>query len=139
MEAGSEEIVVTIRAKNVPELIDKLQRVLGQYKSTQLIQQPKADFPAHIKQIYPEYEEHPHSAAMLTVLYAKHKGKANAVESLQLAKEMMEMFPNLFIGKKAGQVSFGNIFAGTYLKKKGLINIEKRREDGWVYRVYWVD
>jgi hypothetical protein len=139
METGSEEIMVTIRAKNVPELIDKLKQVLGQYTALQSVQQPKVDFPEHIKQIYPEYEEHLHSAAMLTVLYTKHKGKANAVESLQLAKEMMEMFPNLFIGKTAGQVSFGNIFAGTYLKKKGLINIEKRKEDRWVYRVYWVD
>jgi len=76
---------------------------------------------------------------MLAVLHAKHKGKANAVASLDLAKEMMGMFPSLFIGKTEGQVSFGNIFAGTYLKKRGLINIEVCEEKDWEYRIYWVD
>jgi hypothetical protein len=104
----------------------------------QPIQQQEVDFPEHIKEIYPDYEDHPHSAAILAVLHANHKGKANAVESLDLAKEMMEMFPSLFIGKTEGQVSFGNIFAGTFLKKKGLINIEVRQSEGFRYRVYWV-
>lgn len=139
MEIGNGEIIVTVKAKSIPELVDKLQSILGQYKSIQPIQPQEIDFPEHIKRIYPDYKDHPHSAAMLAVLYAKHRGRANAVESLKLAREMMEMFPNLFIGKTEGQVSFGNIFAGTYLKKRGLINIEVRKERGWKYRVYWVD
>lgn len=139
MDVGNGEIVVTVKAKSIPELVDKLQKILGQYKSMQPVQQQKVAFPEHIKQIYPDYEDHQHSAAMLAVLHASHKGKANAVESLDLAKEMMAMFPRLFIGKTEGQVSFGNIFAGTYLKKRGLVNIEKRKEGDWEYRVYWVD
>ena len=139
MEAGNGEIVVTVKASSIPELVDKLQKVLGQYKSMQPVKQEEIDFPENIKQIYPDYEDHPHSAAMLTVLHEKHKGKANAVESLDLAKEMMAMFPSLFIGKTEGQVSLGNIFAGTYLKKRGLVNIEKQDREDWEYRIYWVD
>jgi len=139
MEAENGEIIVTVKASNIPELVDKLQKILGQYKAMQPIQQKQVDFPEHIKQIYPDYEDHPHSAAMLAVLHAKHKGKTNAVESLDLAKEMMAMFPSLFIGKTEGKVSFGNIFAGTYLQKRGLIRIEVRRREDWEYRIYWVD
>jgi hypothetical protein len=134
------EITVTIRANSITELIEKLQKVLGQYKTSQItVSQEAADFPESIKQIYPDYAEHPHSAAMLAVLHANHTGKAHAVESLDLAKEMMSAFPNLFIGKTEGQVSFGNIFAGTYLQKRGLINIEIREREDWEFRVYWVD
>jgi len=140
MQSIDGEITVTIRANSIPELIEKLQKVLGQYKTSQITISPEAaDFPDSIKQIYPDYAEHPHSAAMLTALHANHKGKAHAVESMDLTKEMMYALPNLFIGKTEGQVSCGNIFAGTYLKKRGLINIEIRETDGWEYRVYWVD
>jgi hypothetical protein len=134
------EITVTVRANSIPELIEKLQKVLGQYKGSQNQSiQEAVDFPDDIKQLYPDYDEHPHSAAILSVLHANHKGKANAVESLELAKEMKTAFPSLFAGKDEGQVSFGNIFAGTYLQKRGLIHIEIREEEGWKYRVYWVD
>jgi len=139
MESSNGEITVTVKARSIPELVERLQKVLGEYKATQTTKQESADFPESIKKIYPDYEEHPHSAAILAVLHAKHKGKANAVESLDLAKEMMDMFPSLFIGKTEGQVSFGNIFAGTYLKKRGLINIEIQKREDWKYRVYWVD
>jgi hypothetical protein len=130
---------VTVKAKSIPELVDKLQKILGQYKSMQSVQPQEVDFPENIKKIYPDYDDHPHSAAMLAVLHANHKGKAHAVVSLDLAKEMMSAFPSLFLGKTEGQVSFGNIFAGTYLQKRGLINIEIREEEDWEYRVYWVD
>lgn len=95
-------------------------------------------FPDFIKKFYPNYKDNYHSAAMLTVLHDKHKGKANAVESLDLAKEMKARFPTLFREVPEGKISFGNIFAGTYLKKKGLIQIEIRTEKGWEYRLYWV-
>ena len=56
-------------------------------------------FSEDIKKMYPDYKEHPQSAAMLAAIHEKHKGKNNAVESLELAQEMMQMFPSLFIGK----------------------------------------
>jgi hypothetical protein len=138
MESGNGDIVVTVKAKSIPELVDRLQKILGQYKSMQpaQTQQQEVDFPEHIKKIYPKYQDNPQSAAMLAVLHANHKGKANAVESLELAKEMMQMFPSLFIGKTEGKVSAGNVFSGNFLKKEGLINIEVRDDEG-EYRVYW--
>ena len=143
MEAQNGEISVTVKAKSIPELVDKLKKVLGQYEVTQPIQQveppEQVDFPDDIKKIYPDYMDHQHSAAMLSVLREKHRGKANAVESLDLAKEMMQMFPRLFLGKTEGEVSAANVFSGNFLKKRGLINIEVRSDKGWDYRVYWVD
>lgn len=140
MEETGGEITVTVKANSIAELVDKLQKILGQYKATvQVAKQEEVDFPEHIKQIYPDYEDHSHSAAMLSVLHAKHKGKANAVESIDLAREMMQMFPSLFIGKTEGQVSAGNIFSGTFLKKRRLVNIEICEREGWEYRIYWVD
>lgn len=138
MESGNGDIVVTVKAKSIPELVDRLQKILGQYKSMQpaQTQQQEVDFPEDIKKIYPNYQDNPHSAAMLAVLHANHKGKANAVESLELAKEMMQMFPSLFIGKTEGKVSAGNVFSGNFLMKEGLINIEVRDDEG-EYRVYW--
>ena len=140
MENENGDIVVTVKAKSIPELIDRLQKILGQYKSVQATQTmaEEVDFPDHIKKAYPNYEDNPRSAAMLTVLHAAHKGKANAVASMDLAKEMMQMFPSLFIGKTEGKVSAGNVFTGNFLKKKGLISTEVRKENGWNYRVYWV-
>ncbi len=140
MENENGEIVVTVKAKSISDLVDKLQKILGQYKSLQPVESQLVDFPENIKKIYPDYRDHPHSAAMLAVLHANHKGKANAVRSRHMAKEMIEMFPSLFIGRTAGKVSFGNIFAGTYLQKNDLIHVEIREEEeGLEYRVYWVD
>ena len=76
---------------------------------------------------------------MLTVLRAKHQGKTNATWSSELAKEMMQMFPTLFIGKTEGEVSAANVFSGNFLSKRGLINKEVRNENDGDYRVYWID
>lgn len=142
METENGEISVTVKASSIPEIVAKLQKILGHYSAMQTVHQPApqkvVDFPDSIKQMYPDYEDHPHSAAMLAALHANHKGKTNAVESLDLAKEMMQMFPSLLIGKTAGEVSAGNVFSGNFLKKRGLISIEVRNDKGWEYRVYWV-
>jgi len=143
MEAENGEISVTIKAKSIPELVEKLQNMLGQYKGLQPAQQAEpqheVDFPEDIKKVYPDYKNHQHSAAMLAAIYEKHKEKSNAVESFELAKEMLQMFPSLFIGKTEGAVSAANVFSGNFLKKRGLIKIEVRKDKGWDYRVYWAD
>jgi hypothetical protein len=143
METENEDISVTIKAKSIPELVEKLQKILGQYKGVQPSQKPEPQrevvFSEDIKKIYPDYKEHPQNAAMLAAIQEKHKGKNNAVESLELAKEMMQMFPSLFIGKTEGAVSASNVVSGNFLKKRKLINIEVKTDDGWDYRVYWAD
>lgn len=142
MEVENNEIVVTVKAKNIPELIAKLNKVLGEYKGVQLAQQQseiKQEFSEEIKKLYPDHEDNQHSAAMLTVLYEKHHGKANAAWSEQLAEEMMKRFPTLFDGRNKGDVSRGNAFSGTKLVKKGLIKTGTETEDGYDYRTYWVE
>jgi hypothetical protein len=142
METGNGEISVTVKANSIPELVGKLQKILGQYKAMQpiqgLAQGQEIDFPQHIKELYPDYGYNSHSAAMLTALYANHKGKANAVTSSDLAKEMKQIFPNLFAGKTEGEISAGNVLPGNVLLKKGLIKKEVRKEGKWEYRVYWI-
>ena len=143
METENEDISVTIKAKSIPELVEKLQKILGQYKGVQPSHKPEPQrevvFSEDIKKMYPDYKEHPQSAAMLAAIHEKHKGKNNAVESLELAQEMMQMFPSLFIGKTEVAVSASNVFSGNFLKKRKLINIEVKTDDGWDYRVYWAD
>ena len=138
MEETNGELTVTVKAKNMPELREKLLAILGE---TEYIDTSEEDFPENIKEIYPDYQRHTHSAAILTILHEKHKGKKNAVDSLTLANEMIDKFPRLFKGKTVGKVSFGNIFSGTFLKKKGLIKIgyEKYEDSEDKYRIYWVE
>lgn len=138
MDIEKGEIVVTVRAKNMPELRQKLLAILGEVEYETKEQE---DFPEQIKKIYPEYKRHEHSAAMLTILHEKHEGKKNAVDSKTLAGEMMEKFPRLFIGKTQGKVSRGNIFSGTFLEKQGLLKIgyEKYEDSEDEYRTYWVE
>jgi len=78
---------------------------------------------------------------MLTVLHEKQKGKENSVDSLTMANEMIDRFPRLFRGKTPGKVSFGNIFSGTFLEKRGLLEIdyEKYEDSEDTYRAYWVE
>jgi hypothetical protein len=137
MEIKNGEIVVTVRAKNMPELRGKLLEILGEAEENS---NGEEEFPENIKKIYPDYKRHKHSAAMLTILAEKHKGKTNAVDSWDLANEMMDRFPRLFKGKTQGKVSNGNIFSGTFLEKRGLLKIGyKKYEDSEnEYRIYWV-
>lgn len=138
METTNEEITVTVRAKTMPELRKKLLAILGEIETDA---DEFEDFPDHIKEIYPDYKRHTHSAAILTVLYEKHRGEENAVDSLTLASEMIDRFPRLFRGKTPGKVSFGNIFSGTHLEKRGLVEIgyEEYKDSDEKYRVYWVE
>ena len=137
MEIQNGEIVVTVRAKNMPELREKLLAILGEVGN----ETNGEAFPEEIKKIYPDYKRHKHSAAMLTILHEKHKGKKNAVDSWTLAEEMMDKFPRLFKGKTQGKVSFGNIFSGTFLEKRKLLKIdyEKYEDSEGNYRIYWVE
>jgi len=130
------EIVVTVRAKNTQELREKLLAILGE---TETATNGEEDFPDDIKQLYPDHSRHKHSAAMLTVLHEKHKGEQNAVDSITLADEMMDRFPKLFKGKTQGKVSFGNIFSGTFLERRGLLHIGYKKYDDSEdeYRIYW--
>lgn len=139
MQSMDGEITVTVKANSIPELVEKLQKILGEYKASQVAKKDEIDFPDSTKAIYPNYEDSPSSAAMLTVLHEKHKGKSNAVDSSDLAQEMKDRFPKLFLGETLGKVSAGNVFRGNFLKEKGLINIEVRQEKGYDYRLYWVD
>jgi len=139
MEETNGELIVTVKARSMPELRKKLLAILGETESDTSVFEE--DFPEYIMKIYPDYKRHNHSAAILTILHEKHKGEENAVDSLTLANEMMDRFPRLFKGKTAGKVSFGNIFSGTYLEKKGLIKIgyEKYEDSEDEYRKYWVE
>lgn len=143
MEIKDGEIVVTVRARSMPELREKLLAILGETEKTKEIVEEGAteDFPSAIKELYPDYIRHPHSAAMLTLLHEMHKGEEKAVTSWILADEMMTRFPRLFKGKTRGQVSFGNIFPGNFLQKKRLINIgyTKAPDGGNNFRLYWVE
>ena len=134
-----EQITVTIKARTMPELREKLLAILGE--TSKETEGMEWDFPEHIKKIYPQYRRRKHSAAMLTVLHDKHKGEENSVDSLTMANEMIDRFPRLFRGKTPGKVSFGNIFSGTVLKKRGLIKIgyEEYEDGDDTYRVYWVE
>ncbi len=139
MEISNDEIIVTVRAKNIAELREKLLKILGETELEE--NNSEEDFPEEIKELYPTYKRHQHSAAMLTVLHEKHKGEKNAVDSYDLADEMMDRFPRMFKGKTTGKVSKGNIFSATYLEKKGLLKIgyEKYEDIDDEYRVYWVE
>ncbi len=138
MEQSDGELVVTVRAKNMPELRKKLLAILGETESGANVLEE--DFPDSIKSIFPDYEERTHGVAMLTVLHEKHKGKENAVDSPTLAKEMIDRFPHLFKGKTFGEVSKGNVFSGNGLLKKNLIQIDyqKYEDSEDEYRMYWV-
>lgn len=138
MEEQSDEIVVTIRAKNIPELKRKLREMLGEEEPETTVQ--SEDFPDDIKRRYPDYQGREHSAAMLTVLYEKHKGRPNAVNSHDLAQEMLARFPRLFSGKTVGTVSRGNVPSGYALAKDDLIKMElvHDQNEDYDYRVYWV-
>jgi hypothetical protein len=138
MEENNGDLVITVRAKNMPELRKKLLAILGETEQEATV--PEEDFPDSIKSIFPAYEERVHGAAMLAVLHEKHKGKENAVDSPTLAKEMIARFPRLFKGKTFGEVSRGNVFSGNGLKKKNLIKIDLKYEDSEdEYRMYWVE
>jgi hypothetical protein len=137
-------IVVTVKAKNVPELIEKLKKVLGEYKGVQPAQQQseiKQEFPEEITRLYPDFdfENNQHSAAMLTVLYEKYQGKDKAVCSEDLALEMLHRFPTLFAGRTKGEVSRGNAFAGQKLAKKNIIKTATEIEKGTPYKIYWIE
>lgn len=138
MEETNGELVVTVRAKNMPELKKKLLAIIGEGEEE--VSASEEDFPDAIKQIFPDYARRTHGAAMLTVLHEKHKGKANAVDSYKLAEEMVDRFPRLFKGKTIGKVSAGNVFSGNGLLKKKLIekDMEKYEDSDDLYRVYWV-
>jgi hypothetical protein len=138
MEESNGELVVTVRAKNMPELRKKLLAILGETEPETTASEE--DFPDSIKSIFPGYKERIHGAAMLTVLHEKHKGKENAVDSSTLAKEMIDRFPRLFKGKTFGEVSAGNVFSGNGLKKNNLIQIELSKDEDSEdeYRMYWV-
>ena len=73
---------------------------------------------------------------MLMVLSEKHRGRNNRVSSWELAEEMKERFQELFRRRSIKKISWGNIFAGTQLERRGLIHID-RDEEG--RRTYWVD
>jgi hypothetical protein len=140
MSEQTEGVILTIRARNLSDLKQKLISHLAELGVTieeeEAEREVEVEFPDEIKRIYPDYEDNPHSAAMLTVLYENHRGRANQVSSWELAEEMKERFPELFRRKSIKKISWGNIFAGTRLEKSGLIHIERDEEDR---RTYWVD
>lgn len=142
MSEKNEGITLTIRAKDFSELKQKLIQHLREIGVEVVeseegeVEWEEVEFPDEIKRIYPDYEYNFHSAAMLTVLYENHRGRANRVSSWELAKEMKERFPELFVRKSIRKISWGNIFAGTQLEKLGLIHIERDENNR---RTYWMD
>jgi hypothetical protein len=137
MEESNGELTVTVKAKNMPELRKKLLAILGEAEPDASALEDS--FPDEIKRIFPDYEDHPHAAAMLAVLIAKHKGRANAVDSSTLAQEMVDAFPRVFKGKTVEKVSSGNVFSGTALKNRKLAQIDLKvsENSAYEYRVYW--
>jgi|SRR3990170_1920732 len=143
MEVDNGELVVTVRAKSMPDLRRKLLAILGEEETKPEPEsdttESAADFPDAIKSILPDYADRTHGAAMLTVLHEKHKGKENSVDSSKLAEEMVDRFPRLFRGYTVGKVSSGNVFAGNGLKSKNLIQFENHEDSDDQYRLYWVE
>jgi len=140
MEQSDGELVVTVRAKSMPELRKKLLAILGETETESEANVSEEDFPDSIKSVFSDYQERTHGAAMLTVLQEKHKGKENAVASTELAKEMIARFPHLFKGKILSEISRGNVFSGNGLLKRKLIQIDfqKYEDSEDEYRMYWV-
>ena len=141
MSVEEEGITLTIKARDLSELREKLMAHLAELgvKVSEEAEEPEEveiDFPEEIKRIYPDYEYNYHSAAMLTVLHEKHKGKEKMVSSRDLAKEMKERFPEYFRRVPIKKISWGNIFAGTQLEERGLIHIERDKDRR---RFYWVE
>lgn len=141
IENSDNEITAVIRAKSIQELITKLQEILGSYNEIQPTKQKeiKQVFSQEIMTLYPDYENKQHSAAILTILYERHVGKANATWSEELAKEMKMRFPSLFEGKSIGEISKGNAISGTKLSEQGLIKTFTETENGEKYRMYYVE
>lgn len=135
---NSEGITLTIKAKDIAELKEKLKSQLAELgvEIEEEEEVNEVEFPDEIKEIYPDYEDNYHSAAMLTVLHENHRGRANRVSSWDLAEEMKERFPELFYRVTQGKISWGNIFPGSQLEEQELLHIERDRRGT---RFYWVD
>ena len=140
MSDSSEGITLTIKAKDISELKEKLISQLAELGveigEEETEEEVEIDFPDEIKEIYPDYEYNYHSAIMLAVLHENHKGKTNKVSSWDLAKEMKEKFPEFFYRVPLKKISWGNIWPGGQLQERELLHIE-RDQDG--KRFYWVE
>ena len=141
MSEVSEGITLTIKAKDMRELRQKLAAQLTELgvkipEEEGEAEEVEIEVPDEIKRIYPDWDSNYHSAAMLTVLYERHRGRTNRVSSWNLAEEMKENFPDYFYGIARRSVSWGNIFAANVLEDRGLIHIDRDSEGK---RFYWVD
>lgn len=140
MSENNEGVTLTIKAKDIAELKEKLISQLAEFgveiPEEETEEEIEVDFPDEIKEIYPDYEYNHHSAAMLTVLRENHRGRTNRVSSWDLGKEMKERFPELFYRVSLKRISWGNIFPGNQLEKQGLLHIERDQDRK---RLYWVD
>ena len=138
MTENNEGVTLTIKARDLAELKEKLITQLTELgveiPTKETKEEVETDFPAEIKEIYPDYEYNYHSAAMLTVLHENHKGRNRKVSSWELAKEMKGRFPEFFSRDAVKRISWGNIFPGSQLEKQGLLHIEMEDK-----RYYWVE
>ena len=140
MSTNDEGITLTIKAKNVADLRDKLVLQLSELgvriMDGEGIEKLEVGFPDEIKETYPKYKRNYHSAAMLTVLRERHIGRENRISSRDLAEEMKERFPELFHRVSLRRISWGNIFPGSQLEEQRLLRIER---DTNKKRFYWVE
>jgi len=140
MSTNNEGITLTIKAKDVSDLREKLILQLSELgvkiADGEIAEKPKVDFPDKIREIYPNCYDNYHSAAMLTVLHERHRGIDNRIPSRDLAKEMKERFPELFHHVPLKRISWGNIFPGNQLEERRLLHIERDKDKR---RFYWVE
>ena len=128
------KIAVTFEAENVEDLIRKMKKFIGEWKADNT---DELEFPEDVMEDYPNYEDNPLSAIIITVLREKHKGEKNSVVSSDLADEMIDRFPRFFKECTVGEVSKSIVLPANFLEKNGLIKIGYDKGDST--RWYWVE